>query len=278
MGSIKLAKKMVTELSNLGKNSAPDIIKFQKRYPRNILTSEEYNAPHPNPANAFGKTYGLHKEFLEFSQEQHLILKNYCEALGFTYSCSVFDKKSANDILKLNPHIIKISSANNNDLNLLRYIDDNFNGEIHISLGMTTRKEEENILKNIKNNKKNLVLYACTSAYPVPEDKVCLLEISRLRDTYENEIKGIGFSGHHLGITQDIVAVALGAKYIERHFTLDKKLKGTDQLISLEPKEFKALVNNIRIVEKGLIYKTSEVLDVEEEVRKRLKYKDVVCL
>lgn len=269
-GNFVLAKKMIDELSEL--SYRPDVVKFQKRTPKLILSESKYNTPHPDKENAFGPTYGLHKEFLEFSTEQHAELKKYCENKGFEYSCSVFDSESAKNILSLSPKMIKISSANNNDLELLKYIDENFDGEIHISLGMTTKAEEEKIFETIKNNRKNLILYACTSAYPVFDNDLCLLEIQRLKDRYGKEIKAIGFSGHHLGVVQDVAAIALGATYIERHFTLDKTMKGTDQSISLTPVEFLQLGKNIQTTVKALTYKPVDILTVEQDVRKRLKW------
>lgn len=273
-GSIKLAEDMINTLANFPQEYKIDVIKFQKRTPKLILSEEEFNAPHPKKENAFAETYGLHREFLEFSVEQHSYLKKYCENKGFKYSSSVFDIQSTKDILTLKPEMIKISSANNTDYSLLRYIDDNFDGEIHISLGMTTKYEEDKIFNCIKNNRKKLILYACTSAYPTTVGNICLLEISRLKEKFGNEIKGVGFSGHHEGILPDIAAVALGATYIERHFTLDKTLKGTDQSISLNPKEFLELSKNIKVIYKDLKYKESDILDVEQDVRKRLKIYD----
>lgn len=274
-GDFKTAIKMIDTLYTLGDNI--DIVKFQKRAPKLILTEQEYHTPHPNPQNAFAQTYGEHREYLEFDIKQHQKLKKYCEDKNYIYSSSVFDMQSAKEILSLNPQVIKISSANNNDINILKFIDDNYHGEIHISLGMTTRKEEEQILANIKNNRKNLVLFACTSAYPTQPKDSCLLEISRLKQTYQNVVKAIGFSGHHLDTIQDVVAVTLGATYIERHFTLDKNLKGTDQKISLDINDFKVLVNNLNIATESLSYKKTEILEIEEDIRRRLKFKGVLC-
>ena len=273
MGNFGFALKMIDVLSLISKTAKIDIIKFQKRCPRLILSNAEYNAPHPDSKNSFGKTYGLHKEFLEFPIEKHQELKKYCEKEGFIYSCSVFDMKSAKEVLALNPKIIKISSANNNDYNLLKYIDTNFDGDIHISLGMTTEKEEENIVKQIKRNKNNLVLYACTSSYPTKDENINLLEISKLKHKYSKDIKAIGFSGHHNGIIHDIAAIALGATYVERHFTLDKTLKGTDQSFSLSPDEFLELAKYIKRITQSLTYKDKEILDVERDIRERLKYR-----
>lgn len=271
-GNFEIAKKMIDALAEFPDEYKVCIIKFQKRTPKLILSKEEYDRPHPNPKNAFGATYGLHKEALEFTIEQHKILKQYCEDRGFIYSVSAFDMNSVKEVLSLNPKMIKISSANNNDYKLLEYIDNNYNGEIHVSLGMTTREEERKIFNSIKNNRKNLVFYACTSAYPTNEYDICLLELKRLKETYGKYIKAIGFSGHHFGVIPDIAAAVLGAEYIERHFTLDKNMKGTDQYFSLNTVEMLELSKNIFLVNKALTYKSKEILDAEQNVRNRLKF------
>lgn len=271
MGNMEIAKQMIEALAKFPSKYKVDIIKFQKRTPSLILTEEEFNAPHPNPINAFGKNYGEHRNFLEFNIEQHKILKKYCEENGFIYSSSVFDRNSADEILSIKPEIIKISSANNTDYELLKYIDKNFDGEIHISLGMTTIAEEEKIFDSIQKNRKNLVFYACTSAYPAKSGDICLLEIQRLKEKYKNQIKGIGFSGHHEGVLYDTAAAALGVDYIERHFTIDKTFKGTDQAFSLTPDEFLQLSKNIKLITKDLTYKNPEILDSELPCRNKHK-------
>ena len=277
MGNIDIARQMIDVLAKFPSELRVDVIKFQKRCPRVILSEQEYNAPHPDSKNSFGKTYGLHKEFLEFNIEQHRELKSYCEANGFIYSSSVFDRISAEEIISLHPEMIKISSANNTDYELLEFIDNNFDGEIHISLGMTTKEEESRIFDVFQKKKKNLVLYACTSSYPTTSGNICLLEIRRLNELYGKYIKAVGFSGHHAGNLYDIAALTLGAEYIERHFTLDKTFKGTDQLFSLNAADFMQLSKDLKLVEKDLVYKPKDVLDDELLVRERLKYKGVVC-
>lgn len=272
MGDINLATQMIDKLSTFPIPNNVQIIKFQKRTPKEILTQEEYNSLHPNPKNSFGKTYGLHREYLEFTIEQHKLLKQYCENHNFIYSTSIFDKTSAKEILSIKPKIIKLSSANNTDYDLIKYLNDNYDGELHISLGMTTRKEEEKIINTVR-NKNKLVLFACTSAYPTEYKDTCLLEIQRLKQTYKNEVKAIGFSAHHIGIIPDIAAATLGAEYIERHFTLNKNFKGTDQPISLNPDEMLELCKNLNIISETLTLKPKEILDVELEIRNRLKYK-----
>lgn len=237
------------------------------------MTPEEFNAPHPNPRNSYGKTYGEHREFLELSIDQHRALKEYCEELGIVYSSSVWDMTSAKEISGLNPKLIKIPSALNLNFPLLGYLCDSYSGEIHLSFGMTTKKEEEEIINFFqkKNRNKDLVVYSCTSGYPVADEDICLLEITRLINDYADVVKSIGFSGHHLGIAPDIAAVTLGAEWVERHFTLNKAWKGTDHSASLEPLELSELCRDIKQVEKALSFKRADILSVEEVQRKKLK-------
>jgi N-acetylneuraminate synthase len=253
-----------------------DAVKFQKRCNRELLTPEQYNAPHPNPANSYGKTYGEHREFLEFSLEQHKELKQYCEEMGITYSTSVWDLTSAKEIASITPKFIKIPSACNNHYKMLEWLCDNYGGEIHVSLGMTTHEEEEKLIRLFENKGRNkdLVLYVCTSGYPVAFEDVCLLEITRIIDAYGNRVKRIGFSGHHLGIAVDVAAYTLGASIVERHYTLDRTWKGTDHAASLEPEGIRKLKRNLMATYSALHYKEQEILDVEAPQRKKLKYRE----
>ena len=252
-----------------------DAVKFQKRCNRELLTPEQYNAPHPNPANSYGKTYGEHREFLEFTVEQHRELKEYCEEMNIVYSTSVWDLTSAKEIASLHPKFIKIPSACNNHYEMLEWLCDNYEGEIHISLGMTTHEEEEKLIQLFekKGRNKDVVLYVCTSGYPVAFGDVCLLEITRVREMYENRVKRIGFSGHHLGIAVDIAAYTLGASVIERHYTLDRTWKGTDHAASLEPEGVRKLKRDLMATYEALHYKEKEILDVEAVQREKLKYR-----
>lgn len=271
-GEMEIAHEMIRVASIFCK---VDVIKFQKRTPKELLTDKEYNAPHPNPQNSYGKTYGEHREFLEFDLNQHNLLKKWCEEEGLIYSSSIWDLQAAKDIISLNPEFIKIPSACNLDFNMLEYICENYNGKIHISFGMTTHDEEEKIISFFekKNRNKDLVVYACTSGYPVPFEDVSLMELIRIKDSYKERIYDIGFSGHHLGIAADIAAMTLGANYIERHFTLDRTWKGTDHAASLEPDGMRKLARDLVNVKKALKYKNKEILDIEKVQREKLKRK-----
>lgn len=272
MGQMDIAKDLIETAAHFCK---VDAIKFQKRCPKELLTTEQYNAPHPNPANSYGATYGEHREFLEFTVDQHAKLKEWCEEAGIIYSTSVWDMTSAKEIASLKPQFIKIPSACNTHFEMLQWLCDNYNGEIQLSFGMTNHSEEEQIVKLFEANgrAKDLVLFNCTSGYPVPYKDVCLLEITRMRERYEDRVKAIGFSGHHLGIAVDISAYTLGASIIERHYTLDRTWKGTDHAASLEPDGIRDLVRNLNAVHEALAYKPEEILPIEQIQRDKLKYR-----
>lgn len=271
-GDMAIAKEMIMVAASFCK---ADVVKFQKRNPRELLTDEQYNAPHPNPMHSYGDTYGAHREFLEFSPEQHRTLQAWCEEFGTEYSTSVWDLTSAKEIAPLQPNLIKIPSACNLHFDMLGYLCENFGGEIHLSFGMTTHEEEEQVVAffESKGRAGDVVLYSCTSGYPVAFEDICLLEISRLKKAFGERVKEIGFSGHHLGIAADVAAITLGASWVERHFTLDRTWKGTDHAASLEPDGLRRLVRDIRHVAAAIEYKETELLDVEKVQREKLKWR-----
>lgn len=271
-GDMETAKELIKVAKIFCK---ADVVKFQKRNNRELLTEEQYNAPHPNPSNSYGDTYGEHREFLEFSLEQNRELMEFCKELDIVYSTSTWDVTSAKEITSLNPELIKIPSACNNNYEMLGYLCENYRGEIHCSTGMTTKGEIDDLVSffESKGRNKDLVLYNCTSGYPVPFKDVCLLDITLLKEKYGHRVKEIGFSGHHLGIAVDIAAYTLGATWVERHYTLDRTWKGTDHSASLEPAGLRKLVRDLRAVEEALTFKQTDILDIEAVQREKLKSK-----
>ena len=158
---------------------------------------------------------------------------------------------------------------------MLQILRDEYSGDVHISLGMTSSEEVSQIIdffdhKNIL--KDRVIIYACTSGYPVPFDQLCLLEIKKLIDDFGDRVKSVGFSGHHLGIAADIAAFTLGAQWIERHFTKDRTWKGTDHAASLEPDGLRRVRKDTISVSEALRYKTEAVMEIEESNRTKLKY------
>lgn len=272
MGDFQIAKELIT----LSKQCGAGYVKFQKRNNRELLTEEQFNAPHPVPHNSYGSTYGEHREFLEFNQQQHKELKEFCESLNITYSTSVWDITSAKEIIELNPEFIKVPSACNNNFEMLEVLRDDYKNQIQLSVGMTTKKEVESIIQFFEEKnqaKERLLIYSCTSGYPVPPKDVCLLEILSLKESYSDRVSEIGFSGHHNGIALDIAAYTLGANWIERHFTKDRTWKGTDHAASLEPNGLTKLVRDLNNTHLALNYKEKDILEIETVQRNKLKYR-----
>ncbi|HSW47062.1 MAG TPA: N-acetylneuraminate synthase family protein, partial [Phycisphaerae bacterium] len=270
-GNFETAKEMIMMAAQFCK---VPVVKFQKRAPRECLTPEEYDAPHPNPYHSYGATYGEHREFLEFDLDTHRKLKEVCESYGIEYSSSVWDMTSVVEIISLKPSLIKVPSACNTHFELLAKLCYEYGGDLHISLGMTTRNEEEQIVDCLmkKGRLASVVLYHCTSGYPVAFEDLNLLEIRRLVETYGPRVKAIGYSGHHLGIAADVAAFSLGADWVERHFTLDRTWKGTDHAASLEPDGLRRVMRDLRAMALALQGRPREILAVEEETRRKLKW------
>ncbi|MEJ8568197.1 N-acetylneuraminate synthase family protein [Elongatibacter sediminis] len=269
-GDMDIAREMIGIAATFARC---EYVKFQKRTNRELLTPEEYAAPHPNPMHAYGPSYGEHREFLELDLDQHRQLQTWCREFGTGYACSVWDMTSTREIASIEPDYIKVPSACNLRFDILRELAGNYGGDIHISLGMTTPEEEEQIIDVLaaEGALERTVLYACTSGYPVPFDQLCLLEVSELIERYGDTVRAIGFSGHHLGIAADIAAYTLGANWVERHFTLDRTWKGTDHAASLEPDGLRRLVRDLRAVSQALTRRDRPILDIEVPQRKKLK-------
>jgi sialic acid synthase len=281
-GDMEIARELIRVAAQVCK---ADVAKFQKRHNRELLSPEDYDRPHPVPGNAYGPSYGAHREALEFDLDQHRQLIAECAAQGIAYSTSVWDLTSARQMAELNPPLLKIPSATNQHFALQGHLCEHYGGEIHVSTGMSTAEEVGRIVAFYEERGRagDLVLYACTSGYPVAFEEICLFEIGRLMDMYGHRVRGIGFSGHHLGIAADVAALAVGKMkeaeghgrftHIERHFTLDRTWKGTDHAASLEPDGLRRLCRDIRHVGRALAFKDQEILPVEQVQRDKLKWR-----
>jgi sialic acid synthase len=280
-GDMDIAKEMIRVAAHVCK---ADIAKFQKRNNRELLAPEQYDAPHPVPGNAYGDTYGAHREHLEFDVDQHKELIRCCVESGIAYSTSVWDLTSAKEMAALQPPLLKIPSATNQNFDLQGFLCENYEGEIHVSTGMSTGQEILALVKFYveRGRARDLFVYSCTSGYPVAFEDICLFEIRKLMENFGSSVGGIGFSGHHLGIAVDVAALAIGRTleaegkgrftHIERHFTLDRTWKGTDHAASLEPDGLRRLCRDLDHVDQALTYKSQEILPVEQVQRDKLKW------
>jgi len=264
-----LAEQMVSALAFAG----CDVAKFQKRT-LSLMPEELKNKPYDNP-NSFGKTYYEHRKILEFSMDEHKQLVTMCKKYGIGYSCSVWDKQAARDIARgINPALIKVPSAANTNFDMIQWLCTKYSGEVHISLGMTTKEEKEAIYDFIKRTGQayRVVVYLCTSAYPCTFADVYLKDLEMLFDWRKHlGLKGVGYSGHHLGIALDIAVATMGVTHIERHFTLDRTMKGTDHAASLEPDGLRKLVRNLGALDEAMKKSDYGLRAVEKSNREKLK-------
>jgi N-acetylneuraminate synthase len=266
LGSMDRARKLIM----LAKDAGADFVKFQKRNPIESVPLEIQNKPHPNAFYAYGETYLEHREALELTADQHYELFLYCKLNEIDYACSVWDMTSAKQISKINPSFIKIPSPCNQSFSLIDYIINNYEGDIHISTGMTDKHDCEKLLVHLHSHAKRFVVYHCTSIYPCPFDKLNLLEIEELCDLKKHGFR-IGFSNHGYGIAADIAAYVLGAEYIERHFTDDRTLRHTDAAASLELDGMRKLARDLKNIQKSLNYKPSKIYDEERKMAEKLR-------
>lgn len=271
-GDIETAKKMIL----LAKENNAYAVKFQKRdidYWRDIKKNI-YNVPHKNPENSYGATYYEHRKTLEFDVQTHKILYEFCHKHNIKVGCSVFDIKSAKEIIQLNIDFIKIASPCNNNFELIRYIYEHYSGEVHISFGMTTFKELDEITNLIYSldGMNRTVLHVCTSGYPLEASDVNLLDISKFVEMFGNDCKAVGYSGHQSSLAIDFAAYTLGASYLERHFTLDKSQRGTDHKLAILPSELNIITKGCEDIFQAMHTKNEDILEVEKENRSKLKW------
>jgi sialic acid synthase len=259
-GDIEIAK----ELIRTAKLCGVDAVKSQKRDVRTLLSSEEHGRIYDNP-HSFGKTYGEHRERLEFNEEQYAELKQYAESIGIIFFASPWDVPSAHLLERLAMSLYKIASASITNDALLATVA-SFRKPTILSTGMSTLDEIQQAVNVFEGCE--YALLQCTSAYPVRFEDVHLNVINAYRNMFSCPI---GLSGHHKGIAIDAAAVTLGARIIERHFTLDRTMKGTDHAASLEPPGFSRLVRDIRAIEKALGSSTKNLLECELESKKKLR-------
>ncbi|XP_076258459.1 N-acetylneuraminic acid synthase isoform X3 [Rhynchophorus ferrugineus] len=243
-GDIQIAK----QLMNVAKDAGADCVKFQKSCLTEKFTSSVLKTPYSGK-NSWGKTYGEHKSFLEFTANEFIELQKYAEELDIYFTASAMDPQSLKFLELIKVPFIKIGSGDANNLLLIEQAAKT-NIPLVISTGMVGFKTVQSIYDLVSCYHKNFVLLHCTSAYPTLDEDVHL----RVLKLYMKEFPDIpiGYSGHELGIHITTCAVALGAKVIERHITLDKTMKGTDHKCSLEPHELKQLISQIRSVELAL--------------------------
>jgi sialic acid synthase len=227
------------ELFHAAKLAGCNAVKLQKRDNKTLYTEEFYNSPY-NSENAYGPTYGLHREALEFNETQYYELQQYAVDLGITFFATAFDIPSAEFLAELNMPAVKIASGDLTNVPLLEWLADGPDWPVIISTGGGSTLDIELADEICEPD----AILQCTSGYPAKFDELNLRVIESLRKSFPETV--IGYSGHENGIAMAPVAYACGARIIEKHFTLDRTWKGTDQAFSLEPRGMKNMVRDLK--------------------------------
>lgn len=244
-GDLNMAKQMIL----LAKKCGANCVKFQKSHLPAKFNKNALLRPYVGP-NSWGKTYGDHKKYLEFSNENFVELKKFSENVEILFSSSAMDEVSLMFLDSLDLPFIKIGSGESHNKKLLQKAA-NLRKPLIVSTGMLNENEVVDIYNLLKSYHKDFCLLHCISSYPTPPQEINLNVIKSYINLFPDV--NIGYSGHEIGIDIPLAAVALGAKVIEKHFTLDKSLKGSDHICSLTPSEFEAMVCNIRNFENNHI-------------------------
>lgn len=251
-GSVDIAK-LLTELvarpikeDDFGIDIQPiNAVKLTKRDLSEELSSSQMNRPYDNP-NSFGKTYGAHRQFLELSDEAHFEVYKYAKSLGLDFVETLCAKGCLSMLRLFTPDRLKVASRDLTNLPLLEALAET-RIPIILSTGMAGKKELDEALAVITKYHDNIAILHCVSQYPTEPDNLNLLTIRYLQKYYGQYT--IGFSDHTIGIAAPIVAVGMGAKIIEKHITIDRGMKGTDQKGSLGPDGVRRMVRDIRLAE-----------------------------
>lgn len=225
-----------------------DAVKLTKRDLAEELSSSQMNRPYDTP-NSFGKTYGEHRQFLELSDEEHYEVYKYAKSLGLDFVETLCAKGCLSLLHLFTPDRLKVASRDLTNLPLLEALAET-RIPIILSTGMAGKKELDEALEVITKYHDNVAILHCVSQYPTEPDNLNLLTIRYLQKHYGQYT--IGFSDHTIGIAAPIVAVGMGAKIIEKHITIDRGMKGTDQKGSLGPDGVRRMVRDIRLVEHWL--------------------------
>ena len=236
-GDLETCKKLIKAAADSGASA----VKLQKRDNKELFTPEAFNSPYLSE-NAFGLTYGAHREFLEFSEEEYLECISFAQECGILFFATAFDLRSAEFLNNLNVPAFKIASGDLKSIPLIEYVA-KFGKPVIISTGGGTLEDIDNAVSILERAGVSYAVLQCTAAYPPKFEELNLRVIPEFMKRYPNAV--IGYSGHDSGIAMPLVAYILGARIIEKHFTLNRTMKGTDHAFSLEPQGMRKLVRDL---------------------------------
>lgn len=216
-------------------------VKLQKRDNRSLYTAAMYNRPYEHE-NSFGRTYGEHREVLEFGREEYLALQAYARELGLTFFATAFDVPSADFLAALDVPAYKIASGDIRNLPLLRHVA-RLQKPVVVSTGGASLEDVDRACEAILSINPRLCVLQCTATYPTEPEEMNLRVIETMRRRFPSVV--IGLSDHYNGIAMAVVAYMLGARVIEKHFTLNHTWKGTDHALSLEPIGMQKMIRDL---------------------------------
>jgi len=254
-GSLDKARELFREAKLAGAHA----VKLQKRDNRGLYTRAAFEKPYDNE-NSFGATYGEHREFLEFGREEYVALQAYAKELGIDFFSTAFDLASADFLESLNVPAYKIASGDLKSLPLLKHVAA-FGKPMIVSTGGALLEDVKRAYDAILPINPNLAILQCTAGYPAAFEELDLRVISTYRDHFAEAV--VGFSSHDNGIAMPVAAYMLGARVVEKHFTLNRAMKGTDHSFSLEPVGLRKMVRDLERTHKAMGDGTKKIYDSE---------------
>lgn len=237
-GSLEQCKKIFEEAARCGAHA----VKLQKRDNRGLYTRDFFNKPYENE-NSYGATYGEHREALEFGRSEYEELKGFCADLGITFFATAFDQASADFLADLDMPAYKVASADLTNTPLLRHVAQ-IGKPMILSTGAATLDDVRRGYETAAELNDQVGLLQCTAGYPAAFEELDLRVISTYQDLYPDAV--VGLSSHDNGIAMSVAAFVLGARIVEKHFTLSRALKGTDHAFSLEPVGLRKMVRDLQ--------------------------------
>jgi N-acetylneuraminate synthase/sialic acid synthase len=243
-GDLEKARQMFREAKECGANA----VKLQKRDNRSLFTRELYDKPYENE-NSFGPTYGAHREALEFGRREYEELQRYTREIGITMFATAFDIPSADFLAELDMPVYKLASGDLTNIPLIRHVAA-FQKPVILSTGGGTLDDIRRAHDAFVEINPQLCLLQCTATYPTQPGELNLRVIAALREEFPEVV--VGLSDHFNGITMAVSAFVLGARVIEKHFTLNHTMKGTDHALSLEPIGMSKMVRDLHRTREAL--------------------------
>ncbi len=243
-GSIDIAKKLIDE----AKSAGADAVKFQTFKAENLVSKNTPKAEYQKQNTSSDQSQFEMLKKLELSEEDHKELISYCKSKQIDFMSSPFDEESAAFLVSLGLKTLKIPSGEITNTPFLKFLSKQ-NVKIILSTGMSNLGEVKLAVETLNKSKDSLALLHCVTEYPAPFNENNLNAMLTLKKEFGNPV---GYSDHSPGIEISLAAAAMGAEYIEKHFTLDKNMEGPDHKASLEPDELKKMIDGIRNIEKSM--------------------------